>query len=215
MKQDMHYTEYLRRVRGCILGLGDMSWIEPALRVASKHGVDFTGEQLAAAYEAGGALTPHFLRNMERSIYPPLAVFDDPERYGPGGMDCAPLWACVCPGDPERAMEYAARDASVDHEGEAVEAAQFLAAAMSLAFVNGDAQTCLAEAVKLLPEESRIARLALDACALCSENPAEARARMDWRYGGVDVPADVYEQKRILNQELANFIRRKPSGNLV
>ena len=36
----------------------------------------------------------------------------------------------------------------------------------------------------------------------------------DRRYGGVDVPADVYEQKRILNQELANFIRRKPSGNL-
>ena len=36
----------------------------------------------------------------------------------------------------------------------------------------------------------------------------------DKRYGGVDVPADVYEKKRILNQELANFIRRKPSGNL-
>ncbi len=36
----------------------------------------------------------------------------------------------------------------------------------------------------------------------------------DRRYGGADVPADVYEQKRILNQELANFIRRKPSGNL-
>ena len=104
MKKDMHYTEYLSRVRGCILGLGDMSWIEPALRVVAKNGMDFTGEQLAAAYEAGGALTPHFLRNMERGIYPPLAVFDDPERYGPGGMDCAPLWACVCPGDPERAM---------------------------------------------------------------------------------------------------------------
>ena len=29
MKSDMHYTEYLSRVRGCILGLGDMSWIEP------------------------------------------------------------------------------------------------------------------------------------------------------------------------------------------
>ena len=36
----------------------------------------------------------------------------------------------------------------------------------------------------------------------------------DRRYGGVDVPADVYEQKRILNQELANFMGRKPSRNL-
>lgn len=186
MKSDMHYTEYLSRVRGCILGLGDMIWIEPALRVVAKNGMDFTGEQLAAAYEAGGALTPHFLRNMERGITPPLAVFDDPERDGPGGMDCAPLWACVCPGDPERAMEYAARDASVDHAGEAVAAAQFLAAAMALAFVRDSAQECLTEAAALLPEESRIARLALDACKLCGDNPAEARARMDWRYGGVD-----------------------------
>ena len=48
MKSDMHYTEYLSRVRGCILGLGDMSWIEPALRVVAKNGMDFTGEQLAA-----------------------------------------------------------------------------------------------------------------------------------------------------------------------
>ena len=36
----------------------------------------------------------------------------------------------------------------------------------------------------------------------------------DRRYRGMEVPSDVYEQKRILNQELANFIRRKPSGNL-
>lgn len=186
MTKDMHYTEYLNRVRGCILGLGDMTWIEPALRVVAKHGADFTGEQLAAAYNASGALTPHFLRNMARGITPPLAVFDDPERGGPGGMDCAPLWACVCPGDPERAMEYAARDASVDHVGEAVEAAQFLAAAMALAFVRGSAQACLIEAAALLREESRIARLVLDACALCGDNPGEARARMDWRYGGVD-----------------------------
>ena len=183
---ELHYTEYLFKVRGCALGLGDMTWIEPALRVIARSGMDFTAGELAQAYERGGALTPHFLRNMDRGIDPPLAVFDDPERVGPGGMDCAPLWACACPGDPERARAYAKRDAAVDHEGEAVEAAGFLAAAMSLAFVRGEAAACIREAAGLLPEESRLARLALDACALCEKDPATARARMEWRYGGVD-----------------------------
>ena len=95
---ELHYTEYLFKVRGCALGLGDMTWIEPALRVTARSGMDFTAGELAQAYERGGALTPHFLRNMDRGIDPPLAVFDDPERVGPGGMDCAPLWACACPG---------------------------------------------------------------------------------------------------------------------
>lgn len=183
---EMHYSEYLNKVRGCIMGLGDMSWIEPALRVVAKSGADFTAMQLADAYEKGGALTPHFLRNMDRGIFPPLAVFDDPEQGGAGGMDCAPLWACVCPGDPARAREYAGRDASVDHQGEAVEAAQFLAAAMALAFIKDDAVQCLKAAAEDLPEGSRLAHLVADACALCSENPAQARARLDWRYGGVD-----------------------------
>ena len=106
---EMHYSEYLNKVRGCIMGLGDMSWIEPALRVVAKSGADFTAMQLADAYEKGGALTPHFLRNMDRGIFPPLAVFDDPEQGGAGGMDCAPLWACVCPGDPVRARICRAR----------------------------------------------------------------------------------------------------------
>lgn len=183
---DLHYTDYLYKVRGCALGLGDMTWIEPALRVLAHSGMDFTAEELAQAYEKGGALTPHFLRNMDRGIDPPLAVFDDPERVGPGGMDCAPLWACACPGDPARARAYAERDAAVDHEGEAVEAAGFLASAMSLAFVRDSATACIREAASALPEESRLARLALDACALCEKDPATARVRMEWRYGGVD-----------------------------
>ena len=48
---EMHYSEYLNKVRGCIMGLGDMSWIEPALRVVAKSGADFTAMQLADAYE--------------------------------------------------------------------------------------------------------------------------------------------------------------------
>lgn len=183
---ELHYARYLEKVRGCIMGLGDMTWIEPALRVVAAQGVDFTGLALAKAYEQAGALTPHFLRNMDRGIYPPLAVFDDPQASGAGGMDCAPLWACICPGDPTRAMEYAARDASVDHQGEAVEAAKFLAAAMSLAFVKTGAASCLEGAMGYLHEDSRIAKLVHDACQLQRDNPAQARARLDWRYGGVD-----------------------------
>lgn len=67
-----------------------MTWIEPALRVIARSGMDFTAGELAQAYERGGALTPHFLRNMDRGIDPPLAVFDDPERVGRAAWTARP-----------------------------------------------------------------------------------------------------------------------------
>ena len=47
-------------------------------------------------------------------------------------------WAMACPGDPERAADLARRAASVSHEGEAVYAAQVIAAMEAQAFVEAD-----------------------------------------------------------------------------
>ena len=47
-------------------------------------------------------------------------------------------WGMVCPGDPERAADLARRAASVSHDGEAVYAAQVVAAMEAQAFVEQD-----------------------------------------------------------------------------
>ncbi|MFX8470226.1 ADP-ribosylglycohydrolase family protein, partial [Acinetobacter baumannii] len=47
-------------------------------------------------------------------------------------------WGMVCPGDPFRAAEFAARAARVSHDGEAVYGAQLVAAMVAAAFVHKD-----------------------------------------------------------------------------
>ncbi len=182
----MRYEEYLNRVRGCVLGLGRAPFLAPALGAAARFGPDLTALDLARAYAQEGVLSPHFQRNMERGVLPPLAAFDDPERDGAGGMDRAPLWACLCPGDPARAMRLARVDASTDHGGEAVEAAGFVAAAMALAFQEADAAACLLAASEFMREDSRIAKAVHDACALRAQPRDLARARLVWRHGGAE-----------------------------
>jgi ADP-ribosylglycohydrolase len=63
-------------------------------------------------------------------------------------------WAMLCPGDPERAVDYARRAASVSHDGEAIYCAQIMAAMEAMAFTETDLQKILDNAVVLIPSDS-------------------------------------------------------------
>ncbi len=83
-------------------------------------------------------------------------------------------WAMVAPGDPALAADLARRAASVSHDGDAVYAAQVLAAMEAQAFVERDLQTLLEVGLRFIPADSVIARLIADV--------REWRAREpDWR----------------------------------
>jgi len=71
-------------------------------------------------------------------------------------------WAMICPGDPERAADFARRAASVSHDGEAIYGAQIIAAMESLAFVESDLNTLIDAALSLIPGNSIIYRLIND-----------------------------------------------------
>lgn len=68
-------------------------------------------------------------------------------------------WGMVAPGDPEFAAELAGRAASVSHDGEAVYAAQALAAMEALAFIEPDLNKLLDVAQEVVPPDSTIALL--------------------------------------------------------
>jgi ADP-ribosylglycohydrolase len=68
-------------------------------------------------------------------------------------------WAMVCPGDPELAADIAHRAASVSHDGEAIYAAQVLAAMEAQAFVEADLQKLLDVGISFIPTDSVIYRL--------------------------------------------------------
>jgi ADP-ribosylglycohydrolase len=73
-----------------------------------------------------------------------------------GGQIFIDGWAMVAPGDPDLAAELAGRAARVSHDGEAVYAAQAVAAMESLAFVERDMDRLLDCALAHVPRESSI-----------------------------------------------------------
>lgn len=71
-------------------------------------------------------------------------------------------WGMICPGDPELAADLARRAASVSHDGEAVYAAQVVAAIEAQAFVESDLNKLIDTATGLIPRDTIIYRMISD-----------------------------------------------------
>ena len=71
-------------------------------------------------------------------------------------------WAMAAPGDPVLAVELAGKAARVSHDGEAVYAAQFIAAMESAAFVESDLTRLVDGALKHIPRDCTIRRVVDD-----------------------------------------------------
>ena len=94
-------------------------------------------------------------------------------------------WGMVCPGDPERAADFARRAASVSHDGEAIYGAQVVAAMEAQAFVESDMNALLDTAVRLIPRDSVIYRLIADLREWHDAEPdwRKTREKIVARYG--------------------------------
>ncbi len=92
----------------------------------------------------------------------------------------------VVPGDPERAAKLAAKAARVSHDGEAVYAAQVVAAMVSAAFDDTlDMEQVLDIGVRVIPEDCLIAQIHRDVRAWTKEDGDWNRTfdRIDEKYG--------------------------------
>jgi ADP-ribosylglycohydrolase len=94
-------------------------------------------------------------------------------------------WALVAPGDPALAADLARRAASVSHDGEAVYAAQVLAAMEALAFLEPDIQELLDCGISFVPRDTVIYRLIADVrdWRTGERDWRVARERLAARYG--------------------------------
>lgn len=164
------------------------------LEVMEKKGIFIDSLDLADAFFRLCPYAPgeyaYFKKNYARGINPPLSgSFNN--RYYANGMGCpirSEIWACICPGNPALAAQYAALDGVLDHEGDSVFAEQFLAAAEATAFFEDDALRALETGMPYLPEGSRIRRLVEDTIRW-SEGEADwvnVRKRILRHYGHPD-----------------------------
>jgi ADP-ribosylglycohydrolase len=94
-------------------------------------------------------------------------------------------WAMACPGDPERAADLARRAASVSHDGEAVYAAQVVAAMEAQAFAEPEIQRLLDTGVGVIPPGCAIARVIDDVREWHAADGdwRRTRERIEERYG--------------------------------
>jgi len=103
-------------------------------------------------------------------------------------------WAMVAPGDPELSADLARRASSVSHDGEAVFAAQLLAAMEALAFVESNLDRLLDTGLSLIPSSSSIFRLVneLRDWRINESDWHKTRARIANKYGYDKYPGNCH-----------------------
>jgi ADP-ribosylglycohydrolase len=150
---------------------------------AREHGSQFTTAVIAREWvthltEAdlkGGGFGKEFLgalAEMRSGASPPIRTGSPREEWIAAQMR-AEIWGLLAPGDPQRAAEYAARDASVFNTGNAIYAAQFVAALASQLMVDPDLPRAVGVARQQIPAESVLSRLIGDVVHWHSEAPQD------------------------------------------
>jgi ADP-ribosylglycohydrolase len=93
-----------------------------------------------------------------------------------GGQIFVDSWGWVCPGDPTRAADLAARAASVSHDGNGLYGARFVAAAIAKAFVAETIEEVVEAGLATVPAGSEYARVAHAVQAMHRVKPKDWRA---------------------------------------
>lgn len=100
-------------------------------------------------------------RNLRLGLFPPESGRHNNYYYNES-MGCpirSELWGLLNPGDPEKAVQFAEMDASVDHDKFSVDAEKFLSACTSLAFFERNFSTIFRKALQFVSPESTMAQL--------------------------------------------------------
>jgi ADP-ribosylglycohydrolase len=99
------------------------------------------------------------IRNLRNGIRPPYSgSYDNWFKNGLGAAIRSEIWACLAPGEPEKAAAFAYEDACVDHDDNGIYAEQFLAALESAAFIESDINKLLDTGLKVIPADSRLSQ---------------------------------------------------------
>ena len=96
--------------------------------------------------------------------------YDNWFKDGLGAAIRSEIWACLAPANPALAAAYAYEDACVDHAGDGIYAAQFLAAMESAAFSEKRIGELLEVGLSVIPGDCRLARAVRDTIRWCAES---------------------------------------------
>lgn len=97
--------------------------------------------------------------NLAAGLLPPLSGYvNNAYRDSCGAFILSEIWACLAPGHPELAVQYAYEDATVNHSREGVYAEVFCAAVESAAFAEADTRRLIEIGLSYLPDDCGVTR---------------------------------------------------------
>jgi ADP-ribosylglycohydrolase len=97
-----------------------------------------------------------------------------------GGQIFSDCWGLICPNNPERAAELAARASSVSHDGNGIYGGMFIAAAVAAAFSAHTPQQIIERALTVIPAECTYAQVTREVMAFHAAHPRDWRSCYEW-----------------------------------
>ena len=170
----------------------DIIYTQLGMLILEDYGPDFSVEDVGAAWMK---YLPHAataegvaLRNLHAGV-PPMqaAVVDNPFMFWIGADIRSDPWGYAAPGYPEKAAEFAWRDASISHRRNGIYGAMYFSAVIAAAFATGDPLQALEAGLAEIPADCLLARelrWALDSAADIKDY-RQARAAVDERFAGM------------------------------
>ncbi len=154
----------------------DMDYPVLGLHILESHGPDFTSRNVAntwldrLSYNLVYTAERVAYRNLVNQVWPPeSATYCNPFREWIGAQIRADILGYVCPGWPEKAAEFAYRDAVVSHVKNGVYGEMFVAAMLAAAFATDDVEEVIRIGLSEIPEQCRLAEAVRDTVAWSKE----------------------------------------------
>ncbi|MRH86545.1 ADP-ribosylglycohydrolase family protein [Nocardia sp. SYP-A9097] len=173
---DRVHGGWLGRCAGCVVArprdsgvIGcprdeNLDYILLGLHLLEQSGTDFIADDVSALWlerlpflRTSTAERVAYRNLIDGFLPPDTATYRNPYREWRGALVRADIYGYTNPGDPARAAELAARDASISHTGNGLWAARWAAALVAAAFTAANPQEALARAETVIPANSRLA----------------------------------------------------------
>ncbi|MCY4071118.1 MAG: ADP-ribosylglycohydrolase family protein [Chloroflexi bacterium] len=168
----------------------DLIYTQLGMLILEDYGLDFTVDDVGAAWVKYLPVSPAspVLGNLQVGV-PPLkaAEVDNPTMFWIIGDIRSDPWGYAAPGYPEKAAEFAWRDATVSSRRNGIYGAMYFSAVIAAAFALGDPMAAVEAGLSEIPADcvlAREVRWALDAAGDIKDYRA-ARAAADDRYAGM------------------------------
>jgi len=147
----------------CMVEDDDTNYTATGLAICKQYGAGFTPDDVAKFWL--GNIPIFHVCTAERSAYrnlvdcippPESASFHNPYREWIGAQIRADFFGYVNPGNPERAADFAWRDASISHIKNGIYGEMWVAAMLAAAYVTSDLETVIRAGMAEIPAKCRL-----------------------------------------------------------